>query len=60
MSIRPAPTRRTFRNSMNHRLLHASVAFLLENSDAYRRVSEMDLATEDMNFALLGKASRKK
>lgn len=38
----------------------ASHFFLMENSDAYRRVSGIDLASEDLDFELLGKAPRKR
>jgi len=38
----------------------ASHFFLIENSDAYRRVSGVDLASEDLDFELLGKPPRKK
>jgi len=38
----------------------ASHFFLMENSDAYRRVSGIDLASEDLDFELLGKQPKKK
>lgn len=38
----------------------ASHFFLMETSDAYRRVSGMDLASEDMDFQLLGKNGKQK
>ncbi|MHC1767272.1 MAG: tetratricopeptide repeat protein [Verrucomicrobiia bacterium] len=38
----------------------ASHFFLMENSDAYRRVSGMDLASEDFDFSLLGKPTARK
>jgi pilus assembly protein CpaC len=38
----------------------ASHFFLIENSEAYRRVSGIDLANESLDFDLLGKAPKKK
>ena len=38
----------------------ASHFFLMENSEAYRRASGIDLANEDLDFDLLGKMPKSK
>ena len=38
----------------------ASHFFLMENSDVYRKASGMELASDDLDFDLLGKPPKKK